>query len=317
MTGGAGFIGSHLVDRLVQRRDEVCVLDCFNDFYSPEIKRRNVAPHVASKAIRLVEGDICDAKLVEETVGSFKPKKIVHLAARVAVRPSVQDPILYERVNCQGTMNLLKASVEKGVEQFVFASSSSVYGNNEKTPFSEDDFVGRPISPYAATKRAGEIYCYTYHHLFGLPVTCLRFFTVYGPRQRPDLAIHKFTRLMAQGKPIAKYGDGSTRRDYTFYADILQGLEAAIERVFDYEIINLGESQTISLNEMIRAIEEVTGMTARIEQKPVQPGDVNVTYADIGKARKLLGYAPKYPLKKGLEAFWAWFQENRGVLTGK
>jgi UDP-glucuronate 4-epimerase len=315
VTGGAGFIGSHLIDRLVERGDEVLCLDAFNDFYSPAIKRRNIGRHVESDAITLVEGDVLDAKVTAEVFEGFRPERVVHLAARVAVRPSIASPLLYEQVNVQGTMRLLELSAKHKVKQFILASSSSVYGNNEKVPFSEDDPVDHPISPYAASKKAAELMCHTYHHLFGLPVTCLRFFTVYGPRQRPDLAIHKFTRLIDEGRPIPKFGDGSTRRDYTYCDDIVQGVEEAIERVFDYEVINLGESRTVSLGELIAAIETVTGKKALIDAQPEQPGDVKVTYADIGKAKRLLGYAPKFPLEAGLARFWEWYQENRELLA--
>jgi len=315
VTGGAGFIGSHLIDRLVERGDEVVCLDAFVDNYPPAIKRRNIESHVASGAVKLVEGDIRDARLLEEVFTRFRPRKVAHLAARVAVRPSIDQPVPYADVNCTGTVQLLKLSVAHDVRQFVFASSSSVYGNSEKLPSSEDDPVDRPISPYAATKRAAEICCYTFHHLHGLPVTCLRLFTAHGPRQRPDLAIHTFVRLMAQGKPVPRFGDGTSRRDYTYVADIVQGTEAALERPLGYEIINLGESRTVSLNELIAALENVTGLEARIDEQPERPGDVRETCADIAKARRLLGYDPQFPLERGLEEFWKWFRRHRETLT--
>ena len=314
VTGGAGFIGSHLIDRLIERGEQIVCLDAFADNYSPAIKWANIDRHVSSKAFELVEGDIRDAKLVTDLFAKFRPEKVAHLAARVAVGPSVRAPLDYEDVNCRGTINLLETCVKNDVGQFVFASSSSVYGNNRKLPFSEDDKVAGAISPYAATKAAGELLCHTWHHLYGLPMTLFRFFTVYGPRQRPEMAIHKFTRRIDLGETIEKYGDGSSRRDYTFYADIIQGLLAGIDNVFDYEIINLGESRTISLNELIAAIETVIGKTAVIGERPEQPGDVNETYADISKARKLLGYNPQFPIERGLEEFWKWYQKNREIL---
>ena len=314
VTGGAGFIGSHLVDRLVERGEEVVCLDIFNDDYPPATKRRNIERHVTSGAVSLAEGDVCDGKFVGEVFEKYRPQKVVHLAARAGVTLSLFDPLDYERVNCRGTLQLLSASVTHNVEQFVFASSSSIYGNSSKLPFAEDG-VYQPISPYAATKLAGEHYCHTWHHLYGLPVTCLRFFTVHGPRQRPRMAIHKFVRLIDSGKPIPQFGDGTTRRDYTYVDDIIQGVEGAIDKVFDYEIINLGESRTVSLSELIAAIEKVTGKQAQVQELPERPGDVRETFADISKARRLLGYDPKFPLEKGLENFWKWYQENRKLLT--
>lgn len=314
VTGGAGFIGSHVIDRLVERGDEVACVDAFTDFYSPSIKRRNIEAHVASGAVRLFEGDILSAPRMAEVFESFRPEKVVHLAARVAVEPSIADPLAYAEVNCTGTARLLQLSVENGVRQFLFASSSSVYGESSKLPFSEDDAADRPISPYAATKRAGEMLCHAFHRIRGLAVTCLRLFTVYGPRQRPDMAIHTFARRMTQGKPIRRFGDGTTRRDYTYVADIVQGVDSSLDRPFDYEIINLGESRTVSLNELIEVLENVTGMKAAVEELPERPGDVRETFADISKARRLLGYVPRVPLEHGLEEFWRWYRENRKTL---
>lgn len=314
VTGGAGFIGSHVIDRLVERGDEAACLDAFTDFYSPAIKRRNIEAHVASGAVRLFEADIRDPEAIAEALEEFRPQRIVHLAARVAVGPSVADPVPYEEVNCLGTLELLRQAGRCGIEQFILASSSSIYGNSRKLPLSEDD-PALPISPYAATKRAAELLCHAWHHLCGFPVTCLRFFTVYGPRQRPDMAIHRFVRLIDEGKPVPRFGDGTTRRDYTYVADVVQGVEAALEHVFDFEIINLGESQTVSLAELIGAIEKVMGRRAKIQALPEQVGDVRETFADITKARKLLGYAPHYPLEAGLEKFWTWYRENREILS--
>ncbi len=316
VTGGAGFIGSHVIDRLVERGEEVLCLDVFNDDYSPAIKRRNIETHVASRAITLAEGDICDAKFIRDVFEKFRPQKVVHLAARAGVTLSLFEARDYERVNCLGTLELLTASTRHDVEQFVFASSSSVYGNSEELPFTENGTY-RPISPYGATKLSGEHYCHTWHYLYGLRVTCLRFFTAYGPRQRPGMAIHKFVRLIDAGQPIPQFGNGTSRRDYTYIADIIQGVEGAIDKVFDYEIINLGESRTVSLRDLIAAVEKVMGKRADIEELPERPGDVRDTFADISKARRLLGYDPQFPLEKGLEEFWRWYQEHREILTAE
>ena len=314
VTGGAGFIGSHLIDKLVERRDEVLCLDAFTANYPPAIKRRNISRHVDAKTISIVKGDVCDAELVSTVFGTFRPDKVVHLAASVSVAPSVVDPHNYERVNCAGTLTLLAECVRRQVGQFVLASTSTITGNADELPLRETD-EARPVSPYAATKRAAELMCYTWHHLYGLPITCLRFFTVYGPRQRPDMAIHKFVRLIDRGRPVTRYGDGSSRRDYTYVDDIVQGVLASLDRVLDYEIINLGESRTIALSELIAAIEKVMGRRATIEEKPDRPEDVRETFADISKARTLLGYDPQFPLEEGLRRFWQWYQESRDVLA--
>lgn len=296
VTGGAGFIGSHVVEALLARHQEVTVLDDFNDFYDPVLKRRNLAGVKA----RIIEADIRTKLPVE------KFDAIIHLAARTGVRPSLAQPRLYTDVNIAGTQNLLEFARETGVKKFVFASSSSVYGVNQKVPFSEDDQNFRPISPYAATKLAGEALCHVYHHLYGLDIVCLRFFTVYGPRQRPDLAIHKFTSAILADKPIEVFGDGSSRRDYTYIDDILQGVLATLDRDFGFEIINLGESRTVELRELITLIERATGRTAKINRQPTQPGDVPVTFADIAKASRLLGYNPQVPIETGIARFVEW-----------
>ena len=315
VTGGAGFIGSHLIDRLVERGDEVVCLDEFTDFYPPKIKRQNIEKHVESGKLAVVDGDICATKLISAVFERFRPQKVVHLAARVGVAQSVADPMAYEQVNVRGTLEILMQSVKYGVEHFIYGSSSSIYGNGKKLPLSED-VPARPISPYAATKRAGEVLCHTWHHLHHLPVTCLRFFTVHGPRQRPDMVIHKFVRLMDAGKPIQMLGDGSSRRDYTYVADIVQGIEASLQNVFEYQIINLGEARTVSLKELITALEAVTGKKATIEELPANLWDARETYADISKAKKLLGYNPQVPLEAGLEKFWEWYRKNRELLAG-
>lgn len=312
VTGGAGFIGSHLVDHLLKEGHRVIVLDDFNDYYDPGIKRRNIRDHLSHDQYQLVEGDICQLDLVERLFKDYSFQMVVHLAARAGVRPSIQDPNLYERVNGIGTLNLLDSSRKFGCPNFIFASSSSVYGTLSKVPFSEEDPITRPISPYAATKRSNELMCYTYHHLYGMNITCLRFFTVYGPRQRPEMAIHKFTRIIHKGKPVPVYGDGSSRRDYTFIDDILQGLIAAMERVHPFEIINLGESETTSLHDLISMIEKALKVRATLEYHPVQPGDVPITYADISRARTMLDYQPTTPIHEGIQRFVDWFLITEG-----
>jgi UDP-glucuronate 4-epimerase len=311
ITGGAGFIGSHLTRRLLDGGDRVSVLDDFNDYYDPARKRSNVAPYLGRPDYRLTEGDIRDADLVNRLFAEGKFDAVVHLAARAGVRPSLKEPILYEDVNCIGTLRLLEAARHHGPDLFLFGSSSSVYGINEKVPFSEDDLVNQPISPYATTKRAGELLCFNYHHLYGMRTACLRFFTVYGPRQRPEMAIHKFTELLAQGKTIPMFGDGESRRDYTYVDDIVDGLVATLALGPGFEILNLGGAETTSLKDLIHWIAEELAVSPRIEYLPNQPGDVPITYADVSKAARLLGYSPKVPIREGLRRFVAWYQENR------
>ncbi len=312
ITGGAGFIGSHLVDRLLYEGfGHVSVVDDFNDFYDPAIKRASVSRHEQNSNYRFFEADIRDRLLLQKIFADNAFDCIVHLAARAGVRPSLAEPLLYAETNINGTMNLLELARVHGVKQFVFGSSSSVYGINAKVPFSEDDPIRQPISPYAATKAAGELICHTYTHLYGIRSVCLRFFTVYGPRQRPDLAIHKFARLISAGKPIPVFGDGTTRRDYTFIDDIIAGVRAAIDYdKSDYEVINLGESRTVELRELISLVEKELGATAKIDWQPPQPGDVPQTFADIAKARQLLGYNPQTQIEVGIEKFVAWFQNR-------
>ncbi len=309
LTGGAGFIGSHVVESLLGRGDSLTVVDDFNDFYDPSLKRRNAAAFASR--VRLVEADICDLAKLHPLFAEGRFDAVVHLAARAGVRPSIRQPLLYTRVNIEGTHNLLELSRLFGVRKFVFASSSSVYGVNQKVPFSEEDPIFQPISPYAATKLAGEALGHVYHHLYGMDVVCLRFFTVYGPRQRPDLAIRKFTAAMAAGRPIEMYGDGTTRRDYTYIDDILQGILAALDRPLGYQVINLGESRTVELRELIRLIEKELGIPATIQAMPPQPGDVPITYADIAKARRLLDYNPRVPIEEGIARFVRWFRDQR------
>lgn len=310
VTGGAGFIGSHLVDRLLAEGHGVAVIDEFNDFYAPEIKRANLA--AARDSIELHEADIRDEAAVQRIVKNGAFDAIVHLAARAGVRPSIKEPKLYIDVNINGSFHLLEAARQAGVPRFICASSSSVYGVLKTVPFSEDMALTQTISPYAATKLAVEQLCSNYSHLYGMRTINLRFFTVYGPRQRPDLAIHKFTRFIREDKPIDQYGDGSTRRDYTYIDDIIQGVMAC----FTYEgqlcdVFNLGESQTTTLRELIEKIESALGKKARINQLPEQPGDVPLTYANIDKARRLLGYNPTTKIEEGIPKFVEWFLETQ------
>ena len=312
VTGGAGFIGSHLVERLLAEKIwRVAVVDDFNDFYAPALKRANVAAHLTDANYRLFEANICDVDALRTLFGENRFDAIVHLAARAGVRPSLRQPKLYAETNVNGTLNLLDLAREYNVKQFVFGSSSSVYGENEKVPFSEDDEISRPISPYAATKAAGELLCHTYSHLYDIRAVCLRFFTVYGARQRPDLAIRRFSQLISDAKPIQVFGDGTTRRDYTFVNDIIQGVRAAID--YDrsmFEVFNLGESETVELRYLIELLEKNLGAKALIERQPMQPGDVPQTFADISKARELLGYNPQTKIEAGIVKFTDWFKRE-------
>ncbi len=313
ITGGAGFIGSHVVDRLMSEGDwRITVVDDFNDFYDSSIKRANIEQHISNANFKLVEADIRDFYSLKEVFNEGKFDCVVHLAARAGVRPSLAEPRLYVETNINGTMNLLELARDHGVKQFVFGSSSSVYGENKKVPFSEDDPIFNPISPYAATKAAGELICHTYSHLHDMRIICLRFFTVYGARQRPDLAIHKFAKLISAGQPIPVFGDGTTRRDYTYIDDIIQGVRAAIDHdQTNYEVINLGESRTVELRELISRLEAELGKRAEIDRQPTQPGDVPQTFADISKARRLLNYNPQTPIEAGIKKFVQWFQSER------
>lgn len=308
VTGAAGFIGSSLVDRLLSMGHTVVGIDNFNDFYDPAIKAANIAEAERHPAFELVRGDILDRDLLADVFARFKPERVVHLAAWAGVRPSIERPSLYQQVNVEGTTNILERCREDGVNHLVFASSSSVYGDREQVPFRESDRVDFPISPYAATKKAGELLCYTYHHLFGLNVSCLRFFTVYGPRQRPEMAIHKFTRIIDEGEPVPMFGDGSSSRDYTFIDDIIDGVVASMERVSGYNIYNLGESKTITLRDLIKEIGAALGRTPVINQLPSQPGDVSRTFADVSKAKAELDYHPKVTVQEGLRRFVEWYR---------
>lgn len=311
VTGAAGFIGSHLCERLTGQGACVTGLDNFDAFYSRDVKEANIADLVTRDNFKLIEGDIRDAECVGSAISNNNIDIIVHLAAKAGVRPSIEDPKGYHDVNINGTLVILEAAQKLGVKKFVFASSSSVYGNNKKVPFSEADNVDFPISPYAATKKAGELICHTYSHLYDVDVTCLRLFTVYGPRQRPDLAIHKFARLIEAGEPIPVFGDGSMQRDFTYIDDLIDGVVAAMKNCDGYEIYNLGESRPVRLDTLISEIETALGKKAIINRLPQQPGDVNQTYADVTKAQEKLGYEPKTQLTAGLEVFVEWFRRNR------
>lgn len=306
VTGGAGFIGSHLCGRLLRDGHDVAVLDNLDEYYAPALKRRNLEEVAVSGRILFVEGDVCDQAAVGRLMGSFRPEAVLHLAARVGVRPSLEEPLRYSRVNVEGTGVVLEAARRNGVERFVFASSSSVYGAANRVPFREDDEMLRPMSPYAATKIAGEALCHSYAHLYGLKTTCLRFFTVYGPRQRPDLAIRRFVENIVAGRPIPVYGDGRSGRDYTFVDDIVDGVVRALGRDHGFEIFNLGNSKPVLLETMIATLERVLGREAVIERLPMQAGDMAVTCASIEKARAGLGYAPATGFEAGLRATVEW-----------
>ena len=312
VTGGAGFIGSHLVGRLLARGDSVVVLDNFDTFYDPAIKRRNIARVMAAAGGRcaLVEGDLRDEAALDAIFRAHQIDQVVHLAARAGVRPSIEQPELYLDVNVRGTSNVLEACRRHGVNRVVFGSSSSVYGNTKEVPFREDARVDRPVSPYAATKAASELTCHSYHHIYGMEIVCLRFFTVYGPRQRPEMAIHKFGRLIMQGSPIQRFGDGGTERDYTYVDDILDGIVKAMDKARGFGIYNLGESRSIPLSRLIELLETEIGKKARIEGLPEQPGDVMMTCADISRARADLGYDPQVPIEEGIRRFVAWLREE-------
>jgi UDP-glucuronate 4-epimerase len=313
VTGGAGFIGSHLVDRLLAAGKQVTVVDNFDSFYDPEMKEENVRAHHDYAGYRLVRADIRDLEgLRRELREDFD--LIIHLAARAGVRPSIEQPLLYQEVNIRGTQNMLELARERRVERFIFASSSSVYGVNPRVPWSEDDQVLQPISPYAGTKVSGELLGHVYHHLYGISFIALRFFTVYGPRQRPDLAIHKFARLLLAGKPLPVYGSGETKRDYTYIDDVVRGIVAATRLPAGrYELINLGNNRTVTLKELIYCLEEVFGVKARLRYLPEQPGDVPQTCADIKKAAAFLGYRPETPLRTGLEEFACWLEKHLAI----
>ena len=311
VTGGVGFIGSHVCERLLEAGHAVCALDDLNDFYDPAIKQSTLRElQSRAQSFSFVHADITNRGEVDEIFGSMAFDQIIHLAARAGVRPSLENPALYQRVNVEGTVNVLEAARERGVKKITIASSSSVYGVNSKVPFSETDPIFNAISPYAASKLGCEALGHVYHHVHGMDVCMLRFFTVYGPRQRPDLAIHKFARLMQSGQPIPVFGDGNTSRDYTYVDDTVDGVIAATEKEFGYEIINLGESQTVELDRLIELLEQAMGEKAEINRQPAQPGDVPITFANIEKAQRLLGYNPQVKIEDGIPRFIEWFRQQ-------
>ena len=311
VTGGVGFIGSHVCERLLASGHTVCALDDLNDFYDPAIKQNTLRELQArAESFAFVHAYITQRAELDDVLGSMPFDQIIHLAARAGVRPSLEQPALYQRVNVEGTTHLLEAAREHGVQKITIASSSSVYGVNSSVPFSETDPIFSAISPYAASKLACEALGHVYHHVYGMDVCMLRFFTVYGPRQRPDLAIHKFAKLMQSGRPITVFGDGSTSRDYTYVEDTVDGILACTEREFGYEVINLGESQTVKLSRLIELLESALGMEAQIDRQPLQPGDVPITYANIDKARRVLGYDPKTKIEDGIPRFVEWFRQQ-------
>lgn len=310
VTGGAGFIGSHVVDRLsALGRSSIC-LDNYNDYYDVAIKRANTQKFHTDDNIECIEGDIRDMDTCRNVFENYDVSAVIHLAARAGVRPSIENPMLYEEVNCKGTVNLLECAQQFNTERFIFGSSSSVYGESATAPFKEEWAADEPISPYAATKRSGELFCHTYHHLYDIPVVALRFFTVYGPRQRPDLAIHKFTRLIDNNEPIPMYGDGSSQRDYTYITDIIDGIISALDSDLQYEIINLGNSNPITLRRLIEVIANAMGTKPEINQLPDQPGDVSLTFADVTKAESLLKYNPEVSIVDGINRFVDWYRSN-------
>jgi UDP-glucuronate 4-epimerase len=310
VTGAAGFIGSHTAEHLLRRGDEVVGLDNFNNFYDPALKRRNAAVLAGNPGFELVEADLGDEPALDRLFARGHFDAVVHLAAWAGVRPSIQRPDIYIDANVRGTTNLLERARRGVGTRFVFASSSSVYGGRDTVPFRENDEVDRPISPYAATKKAGEVLCYTWHHLYGLPVSALRFFTVYGPRQRPEMAIHRFATLLSRGEPVPMFGDGGSARDYTYVDDIVQGTVAALDRCEGYEVYNLGESQTTRLDTLIQTLADALGVEAKVHAMPEQPGDVPITFADISKARARLGYAPSVGIHEGVVRFVEWFRRE-------
>ena len=321
LTGGAGFIGSHVAEALLRRGVQLWILDNLDEFYSPAWKKNNLENIRRLGSYEFFQVDICDTVPLRESLERARPDVVIHLAARAGVRPSMEKPNLYEQVNAAGTLNLLQTCRQLPVRKFLFGSSSSVYGATSRAPFSENQLELRPISVYAATKLAGEMLCYTYAHLFALPVICLRFFTVYGPRQRPDLAIHKFTRLIEEGKPVPIFGDGSAGRDYTWVDDIVAGVMAAVDYEpqpaggVPFEVFNLGNSHPVKLAEMVALLERITGKRAILERNPLQPGDVPLTWADVSKAARLLGYRPAMRLEEGLERFVAWYRTVRSCVA--
>jgi len=311
VTGGAGFIGSHLCEKLLEMNCKVICLDNFNNYYDPKIKECNIAKALKSRNYTLIRGDILDRELLENIFNQHDIGKIIHLAAIAGVRSSLAAPTEYVDIDIKGTVNLLEIAKKYKIEQFIFGSSSSVYGVNSKIPFSEEDRVDLQVSPYATAKRAGELYCATYHHLYGIPTTILRFFTVYGPRQRPEMAIHKFAKLMDKGEPVPIFGDGGSERDYTYSSDLVEGIVKSMEMIYNFEIFNIGNTKMVKLRELIEILADKLNVNPKIEQLPEQPGDVPVTCADISKAKKMLGYKPTTSIERGIENFVKWYLQKR------
>ncbi len=314
ITGAAGFIGSHTSEKLVSNGHYVVGLDNFDPFYPRHFKMQNIEGLIGNNRFSFHEGDILEKDFLNDIFNQYKIEVVIHLAAKAGVRPSIENIGDYYQTNVMGTVNILECMRENGITKMLFASSSSIYGNNTKTPFAETDFVDNPISPYASTKKSGELLCHVYCHLYEFDITCLRFFTVFGPRQRPDLAIHKFTRFIDEDKPIPVFGNGSTGRDYTYISDITDGIDCALHKMKSFKLYNLGESRIILLNDLIKTIEDRLGKKAILDMKPMQPGDVQVTYADIEKARREIGYNPQFDLKNGIDHFVTWYQSKKSGL---
>jgi len=312
VTGGAGFIGSNLCEALLNKGTNVICVDDFNDYYNPKFKEGNIKSCLQNKNFRLYRADITNIKNLKAIFQKNRVDRIVHLAARAGVRASIENPGLYEKVNVLGTLNMLALAKEFRVKNFIFSSSSSVYGNTDIIPFSEDADTDRPVSPYAATKKAAELICYNYSHLYDIPMACLRLFTVYGPRGRPDMAPYKFTELICNGKDVPVFGDGTSKRDYTYVADIVNGIISALDKEFKFEIINLGNSNPVGLSHFISLIEKNLGKKAKIKRLPAQPGDVRITCSDIRKAKKLLNWEPKVKIWEGMKKFIEWYKRERG-----
>jgi UDP-glucuronate 4-epimerase len=314
ITGAAGFIGSHTSEKMLSRGHNVVGIDNFDPFYPKHFKLLNLEDIMVKKGFTFLEGDIQDRPFLNNLFSLHKIDSVIHLAAKAGIRPSIDRIVDYYETNVNGTVNLLECMRTNGIKNLLFASSSSIYGNNLKTPFSESDAVDYPISPYASTKKSGELLCHVYSHLYQFNITCLRFFTVFGPRQRPDLAIHKFTRLIESGQTVPFFGDGSTARDYTYVDDIIDGIECALNELGGYNLYNLGESREVTLRELIQVIENRVGKKARLEMKPMQPGDVQITFADISKAKKEIGYNPTMSLVKGIDKFVEWYMNYKKIL---
>ena len=315
ITGAAGFIGSHTCESLIKNGNSIIGVDNFDPFYSSKLKELNLEQLSQNSNFRFYKADIRDDKALNQIFSSNQVDVVIHLAAKAGVRPSIESISEYYDVNINGTISLLESMRKNGIKKMLFASSSSIYGNNEKVPFSEDDRVDNPISPYASTKKSGELLCHVYNHLYNFDITCLRFFTVYGPRQRPDLAIHKFTRLIQENKPIPFYGDGSSSRDYTYIEDIVNGISCALNHLEGYKIYNLGESKVITLKKLVEVIETILGKKALLNQLPMQQGDVSRTFADISKARAEIGYNPAHDFETGVKKFVDWFTPMSAFLN--